>query len=90
EELDYAREAKHVRLYKTVLADVPIVRVPGVRPELSTKRLLTLDWLDGDKLLAFKTADIETRNRLATALYRAWWLPFSRFGVIHGDPHLGN
>ena len=23
-------------------------------------------------------------------MFRAWWIPFSRFGVIHGDPHLGN
>ncbi len=23
-------------------------------------------------------------------MFTAWWLPFSRFGVIHGDPHLGN
>ena len=30
------------------------------------------------------------RNRLAKAMFTAWWLPFSRFGVIHGDPHLGN
>ena len=30
------------------------------------------------------------RNALATAMFTAWWFPFSRFGVIHGDPHLGN
>jgi predicted unusual protein kinase regulating ubiquinone biosynthesis (AarF/ABC1/UbiB family) len=23
-------------------------------------------------------------------MFRAWWLPFARYGVIHGDPHLGN
>ena len=23
-------------------------------------------------------------------MFTAWWFPFSRFGVIHGDPHLGN
>jgi predicted unusual protein kinase regulating ubiquinone biosynthesis (AarF/ABC1/UbiB family) len=23
-------------------------------------------------------------------MFKAWWHPFSRFGVIHGDPHLGN
>ena len=28
------------------------------------------------------------RNRIATAMFTAWWFPFSRFGVIHGDPHL--
>ena len=30
------------------------------------------------------------RNVLASAMFTAWWFPFSRFGVIHGDPHLGN
>ena len=30
------------------------------------------------------------RNALATAMFEAWWTPLSRFGVIHGDPHLGN
>lgn len=90
EELDYRREAQHARLYATMLAREPQVRVPGVWPELSTARLLTLDWLDGDKLLAFKQHDLATRNRIATAMFKAWWMPFSRYGVIHGDPHLGN
>jgi predicted unusual protein kinase regulating ubiquinone biosynthesis (AarF/ABC1/UbiB family) len=90
EELDYEREAKHVLLYRKMLEPVPVVRVPKVWPELSTRRLLTLDWLEGEKLLTYKGADIAIRNRLAAALYRAWWYPFSRFGVIHGDPHLGN
>jgi predicted unusual protein kinase regulating ubiquinone biosynthesis (AarF/ABC1/UbiB family) len=61
-----------------------------VWPELSTGRLLTMDWLEGRKLLAYKDATLETRNRIATAMFTAWWLPFSRHGVIHGDPHLGN
>ncbi|MET0607104.1 MAG: AarF/UbiB family protein [Beijerinckiaceae bacterium] len=90
EELDYAREAKHAALYRAIHADDPLVRVPAVHLELSTRRLLTLDWLDGEKLLAFKNADQAARNLLATALFRAWWIPFSRYGVIHGDPHLGN
>ena len=66
------------------------IRVPKVWPELSTGRLLTMDWMEGRKLLAYKEAPLETRNRLATALYTAWWWPFSRYAVIHGDPHLGN
>src|SRR5262249_14584246 len=90
EELDYQREAKHVVLYRAMLAEVGEIRVPDVWPALSTKRLLVLDWLEGKKLLAHKEAPLEIRNRLATALFKAWWLPFSRFGVIHGDPHLGN
>ena len=90
EELDYKREAKHAGLYAHILKDEPLVRVPAVRSDLSTDRLLTLEWLNGEKILNFKTHSLEERNLLATAMFRAWWIPFSRFGVIHGDPHLGN
>jgi predicted unusual protein kinase regulating ubiquinone biosynthesis (AarF/ABC1/UbiB family) len=90
EELDYDREARHARLYAGMLKDTPRVRVPGVHDGLSTKRLLTLDWLEGTKLLTHKGASQEIRNRIAEAMFKAWWLPFSRYGVIHGDPHLGN
>ena len=90
EELDYHREAKHVALYGAMLADEESIRVPTVHHSLSTRRLLTLDWLEGTRMLAHKEDDLATRNRLATAMFGAWWHPFSRFGVIHGDPHLGN
>jgi predicted unusual protein kinase regulating ubiquinone biosynthesis (AarF/ABC1/UbiB family) len=40
--------------------------------------------------LEHKNDDLASRNRLGTAMFTAWWWPFSRFGVIHGDPHLGN
>ena len=90
EELDYDREARHAALYADALHGVEAVRVPRVRPELSTKRLLTLSWLEGEKILDFREAPIETRNRLAVAMFKAWWHPFSHAGVIHGDPHLGN
>ena len=90
EELDYLREAKHVALYRQMLDGVDLVRVPTVWPKLSTGRLLTLDWLDGTKLLSHKGATLEQRNRIGQAMFTAWWFPFSRYGVIHGDPHLGN
>jgi predicted unusual protein kinase regulating ubiquinone biosynthesis (AarF/ABC1/UbiB family) len=90
EELDYRREAKHVALYREMLEDIDIVRVPRAWPALSTGRLLTLDWLDGTRMLSHKEDPLAVRNKLATAMFTAWWFPFSRFGVIHGDPHLGN
>jgi predicted unusual protein kinase regulating ubiquinone biosynthesis (AarF/ABC1/UbiB family) len=90
EELDYRREAKHVALYRNMLDGIAQIRVPRVWPELSTGRLLTLDWLEGRRLLDHKDADLAIRNRLGVAMFTAWWFPFSRYGVIHGDPHLGN
>jgi len=90
EELDYVREAKHVALYGAMLKDKDDIRVPEVWPRISTGRLLTMGWLSGRKLLEHKDDPLAARNRLAKAMFTAWWLPFSRFGVIHGDPHLGN
>jgi predicted unusual protein kinase regulating ubiquinone biosynthesis (AarF/ABC1/UbiB family) len=90
EELDYIREAKHVALYQAMLKDERAIRVPKVWPDLSTGRLLTLDWLEGTRMLAHKDASLAGRNRLAKAMFTAWWVPFSRYAVIHGDPHLGN
>jgi predicted unusual protein kinase regulating ubiquinone biosynthesis (AarF/ABC1/UbiB family) len=90
EELDYKREAKHVGLYREMLAGENAIRVPEVWPELSTGRLLTLDWLEGSRMLDHKDDSLAVRNRIAAAMFTAWWLPFSRFGTIHGDPHLGN
>jgi predicted unusual protein kinase regulating ubiquinone biosynthesis (AarF/ABC1/UbiB family) len=90
EELDYVREAKHARLYKKMLASYDNIRVPDIEGELSTGRLITMGWLDGEKMLTFRDADQDSRNRIGTALYNAWWKPFNQYGVIHGDPHLGN
>ncbi len=90
EELDYVREAGHIALYGDILQDEPLIRVPRVHDGLSTGRLLTMDWLEGRRLLEFTGHDLTDRNRVAEAMFKAWWHPFSHFAVIHGDPHLGN
>jgi predicted unusual protein kinase regulating ubiquinone biosynthesis (AarF/ABC1/UbiB family) len=90
EELDYAREARHMALYTAMLAEEPSVRIPEAVAELSTGRLLTMTWLDGRPLMEFREAGAETRNAIARSMFRAWYVPFYGYGVIHGDPHLGN
>jgi predicted unusual protein kinase regulating ubiquinone biosynthesis (AarF/ABC1/UbiB family) len=92
EELDYEREAAQMRLYGLMLGASPNVHVPAPMPDLSTKRLLTMTWLDGRPLMQRLAEDppLDERNRIAEALFRAWYVPFYRYGVIHGDPHLGN
>jgi predicted unusual protein kinase regulating ubiquinone biosynthesis (AarF/ABC1/UbiB family) len=90
EELDYELEASHMALYGRIFRDEPTIRVPAWRRELSTRRLLSMGWLEGRRLLDYKEAPLEDRNTIARALFKAWWYPFSHYGVIHGDPHLGN
>jgi predicted unusual protein kinase regulating ubiquinone biosynthesis (AarF/ABC1/UbiB family) len=73
-----------------MLSAEPRVHVPEPIAELSTRRLLTMSWLEGQPLMAYRTADQRTRNELALSMFRAWYVPFYEHGVIHGDPHLGN
>ena len=47
EELDYELEARHMALYAHIFADEPRIRVPDVAHDLTTKRLLSMTWLDG-------------------------------------------
>ena len=89
EELDYTRELKHLRLYRHLLQGEGHANVPNPFAALSTTRLLTMEWLEGSRLLDWKDAPAAVRNRIAEALFLAWYRPFYRFGVIHGDPHLG-
>src|SRR6201999_1622965 len=51
EELDYRREAKHVALYRDMLKGATGLGGPDTCPELSTGPLLTLDWLEGSRML---------------------------------------
>ena len=92
EEVDYLREAAQMRLYRIMLANEPRISIPEPISALSTARLLTMSWLDG-RPMAERIADDppqEVRNEIARSLFRAWYVPFYRYGVIHGDPHLGN
>lgn len=90
EELDYALEARHCKLYAHMLKDEDNVHVPSVIDDLSTGRLLTSTWLDGRKIMSYLDAPTEQRNTLAMNMFRAWYVPLYYYGIIHGDPHMGN
>jgi predicted unusual protein kinase regulating ubiquinone biosynthesis (AarF/ABC1/UbiB family) len=66
--------------------------MPQYLPELSTGRVLTMSWVEGQKLMAWLEGapSQEERNQVAMNMFRAWYVPFYFYGVIHGDPHLGN
>jgi predicted unusual protein kinase regulating ubiquinone biosynthesis (AarF/ABC1/UbiB family) len=92
EELDYELEGRHMALYRRMLAGEKHVHLPEPLLELSSKRLLTMSWIEGKpvmQMLAGKPS-LELRNRIAYNMFRAWYVPFYEYGVIHGDPHLGN
>jgi predicted unusual protein kinase regulating ubiquinone biosynthesis (AarF/ABC1/UbiB family) len=90
EELDYKREAQVQKLFRSLLKEEDNVHVPQVVDDLSTSRLLTTEWYQGHKILTYKDASLEQRNQIALNLFKAWYIPLYKTGIIHGDPHLGN
>ena len=64
EELDYELEARHMALYALIFKDEPQhPRAARCCRELSTKRLLTMTWLEGRRLLDYKEAPLEASQR---------------------------
>ncbi len=90
EELDYEREKKLMKVFESIFSDCNYIHVPKTYEKFSTKKLLTMSWLEGESVLKFKKEKKEIRNYIAKNMYYAWYKPFFQFGVIHGDPHLGN
>ena len=90
EELDYIREQKHMIMFAKIFSESPNVIVPNFFQDISTERLLCMNFLEGKKLLEFKDKPHSIRKKLAENMFFAWYYPFYSFGMIHGDPHLGN
>ena len=90
EELDYKLEHRHLKIFEYMHKKNTFIKIPKVHKKYSTQRLLVMEYLDGKKLIEYKNSSQKVRNDLAKKLFMAWYFPFYKFGIIHGDPHLGN
>ena len=90
EELDYKLEHRHLKIFEYMHKKNTFIKIPKVHKKYSTQRLLVMEYLDGKKLIEYKKSSQKVRNDLAKKLFMAWYFPFYKFGIIHGDPHLGN
>ena len=90
EELDYKLEHRHLKIFEYIHKKNTFIKIPKVNKKLSTQRLLIMEYLDGKKLIEYKNSSQKVRNELAKKLFLAWYYPFYKYGIIHGDPHLGN
>lgn len=90
EELDYNKEKNNINLYRDIFKNHSNILIPKPLDKLSTSKLLTMSWLTGKPLKDFYSSDISIRNFISKNLFKAWYLPFYQYGIIHGDPHPGN
>jgi ubiquinone biosynthesis protein len=91
QELDYGIEAYNARRLADVLVAVDGVAVPVVHTELSTSRVLVMDFVDGVKATDADRLDPSVdRERVARRLVRALIKQVLVDGFFHADPHPGN
>ncbi|MAP23949.1 MAG: ABC transporter ATP-binding protein [Rickettsiales bacterium] len=88
QELDYTQEAKNLELFRTFFENDRFVKIPKVYPDLSTHKLLTMDWQSGYSVR--NPPETLDKNLIAKNLFKSWYLPFYKAGILHGDPHTGN
>jgi ubiquinone biosynthesis protein len=89
EELDFLHEADNVRAFQATHADRPSIRIPAVYEALSSPTVLTLEFLDGVRLLE-ADLDAERRGALARVVVDTSFRQLFVDGLFHGDPHPGN
>lgn len=91
DELDYAREAEMAELFRRMNAGDPDIYVPRVHHALTTRRVITLEFVDGMSYAEFcERGSQEARNRAGFAIWRFTFRSMLRYGVLYADPHPGN
>jgi len=91
EELDYVQEARNISDFKKNFEDDPSVKIPWVRPDLSNRRVLIMEWIDGIRC----TEPDRIRQSIQVPDFvkcgvRSGLRQLLEFGLFHGDPHPGN
>ena len=91
-ELDFRLEAEHAARFRQQFLDDPGIRIPAVVWELSTRRVLCLDYVPGIKITD-RQALIEAGIVPAAVAEKgaaSYLQQLVRFGFFHADPHPGN
>ncbi|CAK9037435.1 Uncharacterized protein in hydrogenase 1 5'region (Fragment) [Durusdinium trenchii] len=91
-ELDFCREARNQQQFARLFDGDPRVRVPNIYSDLSSKRVLTMEWLSGEKLSSLVT-DPTAKEKLPEYAHRGAQIYLKMIfehGFYHADPHPGN
>jgi predicted unusual protein kinase regulating ubiquinone biosynthesis (AarF/ABC1/UbiB family) len=90
DELDYELEAQHQRRIERIMRGHPFIRVPRVYTDLSTRRVLVSEYIEGDRFETVRRAEEATRDRYGEIVFRFFFGLLYRDGIALGDPHPGN
>jgi len=92
EETDYVLEVKQSQEIANACAHIPNLKFPGYYPEISSERIITMDYMKGEHLSEFTAhnEDQELSNKLGQALWDFYMYQIHELRKVHADPHPGN
>jgi predicted unusual protein kinase regulating ubiquinone biosynthesis (AarF/ABC1/UbiB family) len=90
EELDYELEAQNQRRIERLMRGHPRVQVPRVHTDLSSRRVLVSDYVEGARFEALRQAAQPDRDAAAETVFRFFFGLAYRDRIVLGDPHPGN
>lgn len=90
EEADYVKEAAHLTTFHDLLADDPRFALPAYISELSSPRVLAMDYLASDAIETVEHATQEVRDRVAHELIELTMKELFSFRVMQTDPNFAN
>jgi predicted unusual protein kinase regulating ubiquinone biosynthesis (AarF/ABC1/UbiB family) len=91
-ELNYEREAQNLVTIAENLADFPSIVIPQPVPDYCTRRVLTMDYIEGTKITKLSHVALVEANgaALAEEVFRGYLNQVLVDGLFHADPHPGN
>jgi aarF domain-containing kinase len=94
-ELDYRQEARNGMRFKELYSHLDGVYIPDMYPDLTTRKVLVMEWIDGERLHTTMrrnggSSDVEDDIRLVEIGVRCSLEQLLEFGFYHADPHPGN
>ena len=92
EETDYEKELRSAMHLSAACAHLPHIRFPEYHPEFSSRRVITMDWMDGEAFDVFAdgSAPQGLRDSIGQALWDFYAYQIHNLRVFHADPHPGN
>ncbi len=88
-ELDFTVEAAHIRVFRQHVARRPLVHIPEVIEDYTSRTVLVMERIFGDKITVVPTGSPEGEKLALELLDLAYSMLFE-YGIFHGDPHPGN
>ncbi|MAM19132.1 MAG: AarF/ABC1/UbiB kinase family protein [Christiangramia sp.] len=92
EETDYILEVKQSKEISEACRIIPNLRFPKYYEDLSSERIITMDWMQGTHLSDFikQNHSQEARNQVGQALWDFYMFQIHELRKVHADPHPGN